>query len=53
MPTISRTGTIVVTATTAPLIIAPFETESVELGSQILPFCFRQLRLIDAFNSGP
>ena len=37
----------------ATTLVAAFKTESVELGSEILPFCFRQLRLVDAFNPGP
>jgi hypothetical protein len=61
MPTISRTGTAVVTSATASTIVGlittpivgPFETQSVELCSEILPFRIGQLRLIDAFDPGP
>jgi hypothetical protein len=61
MPTISRTGTAVVASATASTIVGlitapiagPFETQSVELCSEILPFRIGQLRLIDAFDSSP
>jgi hypothetical protein len=37
----------------ATTIVAAFKAKSVELGSEILPFWFRQLRLINTFNPGP
>jgi hypothetical protein len=60
MPAIPGARAAVVTSTSpativtsiSPTAVGPFETQPVELRSEILPFLISQLRLVDTFDSG-